>query len=257
MKINSVSFEADTLRLAGEVYLPEIASQPLPAICLCHGIPAVPYNPSDRGYTALAERFCDAGFVTMIFNFRGTGESQGNLDMLGWAQDLNAAIGFLYNLDEVNKSHICLLGSSGGAAASIYVAAHDLRVSSIVTLACPATFEFMSHKQQVNALIDQFRNIGTIRDKDFPSSMTEWLNNFDMISPIRWVDKISPRPLLLIHGEGDEVVPVEHAFKLYEKAGEPREIAIIPGAGHRLRLEEKAITTALAWIKNRLTLTSQ
>ena len=257
MKINSVSFEADNLRLAGEVYLPETARRPLPAICLCHGIPAVPYNPNDRGYTALAERFCDAGFVTMIFNFRGTGESQGNLDMLGWAQDLNAAIGFLYNLDEVNKSHICLLGSSGGAAASVYVAAHDLRVSSVVTLACPATFEFMSHKQQVNALIDQFRNIGTIRDKDFPSSMTEWLNNFDMISPIRWVDKISPRPLLLIHGEGDEVVPVEHAFKLYEKAGEPREIAIIPGAGHRLRLEEKAITTALAWIKNRLTLTSQ
>jgi fermentation-respiration switch protein FrsA (DUF1100 family) len=49
-------------------------------------------------------------------------------------------------------------------------------------------------------------------------------------------------------------VPVEHAYRLYEKAGEPKELVIIPDAGHRLRLEEKAITTALDWLKAKSTI---
>ena len=68
---------------------------------------------------------------------------------------------------------------------------------------------------------------------------------------MRWIGRISPRPLLMIHGEKDDLVPVEHAHRLYERAGEPKELVILPGAGHRLRLEEKAITTALNWLKIR------
>ena len=252
MKRNKVLLEADNLHLAGEAYYPEAMDEPYPAICLCHGIPSGQHNPTDGGYPALAERFCAAGFITLIFNFRGTGQSQGNLDMLGWTRDLKAAIDFLSNLDEVAKSRLCLLGSSGGAAVSVYVAANDPRVSSVVTLACPADFNFPPVKQPGKSLIDHFRSIGVIRDTGFPHSMDEWLEGFSTVSPIRWVDRISPCPLLLIHGDKDEVVAVEHALRLYEKAGEPKEIAIIPGAGHRLRLEEKAITTALDWLQTKL-----
>ena len=256
MKKSSVILEADNLCLAGEIYFPEATKKPLPALCLCHGIPAVPDNPNDRGYAVLAERCCDAGFITLFFNFRGAGLSQGNLDILGWTQDLKAAIDFLSSFDEVDKSSICLLGSSGGAAVSVYVAAHDPRVSSIITFACPADFTFMSDKQQAKMLIDNFRSIGVIRDKDFPPSIDEWLEGFNTVSPIQWIDKIAPRHLLLIHGEEDEVVPIEHACKLYEQAQDPKKLTTIPGAGHRLRLEEKAITTALNWLKSEFTLTS-
>ncbi|HEX75546.1 MAG TPA: alpha/beta fold hydrolase [Dehalococcoidia bacterium] len=249
MKKTAGFLKVDKLNLVGEVCFPEITNQPLPAVCLCHGIPAIPYNPTDHGYPVLAERFCAAGFITLIFNFRGTGQSQGNLDIFGWTQDLKAAIDFLSNLGEVNKSSFCLLGFSGGAAVSVYGAANDPRISSVIACACPADFNFLVDKQQAKSLVAYFRSIGVIRDRDFPPSIDEWLEGFSMVSPIRWIDKISPRPLLLIHGEKDELVAVEHAFRLYEQAAEPKEIVIIPGAGHRLRLEEEAIATALNWLK--------
>jgi len=251
MKISRVSLEVGELNLVGEVYFPEAANQPWPALCICHGIPAVPYNSADLGYPALAERFCAAGFVTLIFNFRGAGQSQGNLDILGWTQDLEAAIDFLFSLDEIDRSRLCLLGSSGGAAVSVYVAANDPRVSSVITFACPAEFDFLMDKQQAKPLIDHFRSIGLIKDRDFPPSIDEWLEGFGTVSPIRYIDRISPRPLLLVHGEKDDVVAVEHAFKLFEQAKEPKEIHIIPGAGHRLRFEEEAVATALNWLKAR------
>jgi len=240
----------DNLRLPGEVYIPKTSKGPCPALCLCHGIPSgQPGSSGDRGYPGLAERFCAAGFVTLIFNFRGAGPSQGNLDMLGWTRDLKAAIDYLSSLEQVDKSRLCLLGSSAGATISVYVAANDPKVSSVVTLACPAEFGFLTDKQQVRATIDHFRSIGVIRDKDFPPSVDGWLEGFNTVSALHWIDRISPRPILLIHGDKDDLVPVEHAHRLYEKAGEPKELVIIPGAGHRLRLEEKAITAALDWLK--------
>ena len=251
MRKDRVLLKVDNLKLAGEVYVPELAAQPCPAICICHGIPAVPYNPDEqdeRGYPVLAERFCTAGFVTLIFNFRGAGQSQGNLDLLGWSRDLKAAIDYLYSLEEVDKSSLSLAGFSGGAAVSVYVAASDVRISSVIALACPADFIFLQSNKP-ESVINRFRSIGVIRDKDFPPSIDDWLDGFNTISPIRWIDKISPRPLLLIHGDKDEVVPVENAFKLYEQAKGPKHIVIISGAGHRLRLEEKAVDTAVNWLR--------
>jgi len=252
-----ITLTVDNLRLPGEVYFPEPTKGPCPALCLCHGIPSgQPSSSDDRGYPGLAERFCAAGFITLIFNFRGAGEAQGNLDMMGWTRDLKAAIDYLDSLKEVDRSHLSLLGSSGGAAVSVYVAANDPRVSSLVTLACPAEFGFLTDKQRAKATIDHFRSIGVIRDMDFPASVDQWLEGFSTISPLRWIDRVSPHPLLLIHGDKDDLVPVEHAHQLYERAGEPKELAIIPGAGHRLRHEEKAVTTALEWLIRTSKLTS-
>jgi len=256
MKRN-VTLTVDNLQLPGEVYVPETAKKPCPALCLCHGIPSGQPSPSDdRGYPGLAERFCATGFVTLIFNFRGAGLAQGNLDMMGWTRDLKAAIDYLASLDEVDKSRLCLLGSSAGAAVSVYVAANDPRISSLITFACPAEFGFLTDKQRAKATIDHFRSIGLIKGKDFPPSVDEWLDGFNAASPMRWINRISPHPLLLIHGEKDDLVPVEHAHRLYKHAREPKELVIIPSAGHRLRLEEKVITTALNWLKAAAKLTS-
>src|SRR4030042_5554926 len=139
------SLTVDGLRLPGEVYLPENAKRPCPALCLCHGIPSgQPSSSDDRGYPGLAERFCAAGFITLIFSFRGAGLAQGNMDMMGWTRDLEAAIDFLASLKEVDKSRLCLLGSRGGAATSVYVAANDPRISALITFACPAEFGFLT-----------------------------------------------------------------------------------------------------------------
>ena len=249
MRTEEVHLEADGLRLAGELRIP--SPDVYPALCICHGIPATPPDPNDRGYALLAERFCRAGFVTLIFNFRGTGKSQGNLDLPGWSRDLRAALDFLCKVNGVDKARLCLLGFSGGAAVSVHVAAHDARVSSVVTCACPADFNSLYEQQAPRDAIERFRQIGAIRDKNFPPSVEEWQRGFETVTPMNWIDRISPRPLLLVHGGADEVIPLEHARRLYGKAKQPKELKVIPGGKHRLRLEEVAMDFVLERLKAR------
>jgi len=250
MEIKEIRLKADGLELAGELHIPS-KDKIHPALCICHGIPAAPPDPTDKGYTLLAQHFCHAGFTTLIFNFRGTGRSEGNLDILGWSRDLQAVLDFLYHQQEVDKARFCLMGFSGGAAVSVYTAAHYPKVSLVVACACPADFRSLTQRETTQDAIQQFRQIGAIRDKDFPPSMEEWGRGFETITPINWVDKISPRPLLLVHGDADELIPLEHAYRLYQKAKEPKELKIIPGAKHRMRLEKAAMDFVLDWLEAR------
>jgi dipeptidyl aminopeptidase/acylaminoacyl peptidase len=250
MDVQEIRLKADRLELTGELHIPS-RDKVHPALCICHGIPAAPPDPTDKGYTLLARWFCRAGFITLIFNFRGTGKSEGNLDILGWSRDLQAALDFLYSLEETDKARVCLLGFSGGAAVSVYTAGHDPRLSLVVTCACPADFRSLRQTETPLDAIQLFRQIGAIRDKDFPPSIEEWQRGFETISPINWVDKISPRPLLLVHGDADELIPLEHARRLYQKAKEPKELKIIPGARHKMRLEKAAMDFVLDWLKAR------
>lgn len=246
-----IALQVEGIELAGQLYLPgEGDRTPYHTICICHGIPTRVPGPSDRGYPLLAEKICREGFAVLIFNFRGCGVSGGNLDLLGWTRDLEAAINYLWALPEVDRSHLSLFGFSGGAAVSICVASQDKRVSSIVTCACPAEFTFFTEADDPQSVIEYFRGIGTIRDKDFPNSAEEWLNGFRVISPIKYVADIAPRPLLLVHGSEDEVVEVSHAHKLYGRAGEPKQISIIDGAGHRLRQDDRAMAIVIGWLKS-------
>ena len=101
---------------------------------------------------------------------------------------------------------------------------------------------------QPQSFIEHFREIGIIRDEDFPPSLEVWLDDFKSVSPVSYVDRISPRPLLLVHGDRDETVDVSHARRLYAQAGEPRQLVIIEGAGHGLRQDERAMATTIDWL---------
>jgi putative redox protein len=170
--------------------------------------------------------------------------------MLGWTRDLQALIDYLCTLPEVDMSHLSLFGFSAGAAVSVFVASQDKRVSSIVACACPAEFTFLTETDNLPSIIDRFRSIGAIRDKDFPRSTDEWLSGFRLVSPIKYVAGIAPRPLLLVHGNRDETVDVSHAYKLHAEAGEPKQLTIVDGAGHRLRQDDRAMTIVMDWLKS-------
>jgi len=248
MKNAAVILSSDELMLSGEVYMPDECGKSFPAVCLCHGIPAVPYDPNEKnGYADLAARFCQSGFVALTFNFRGAGPSQGNIDMLGWTHDLSSAVDFLDMLPEVDKRKMCLLGSSGGAAVSIYTAALNTRIAAVAAFACPAEFNFWGNGFSPQKLVDRFREIGIIKDPGFPASIDEWLQGFEAIKPLNYIDRIAPRPLLLIHGDKDEVVPLDHVKRLYEKAGQPKDMVVLEGGVHRLRHDERAVNKALNW----------
>jgi fermentation-respiration switch protein FrsA (DUF1100 family) len=121
----------------------------------------------------------------------------------------------------------------------------------VVTCACPADFRSLSQRETPLETIQRFRQIGAIRDEDFPPSIEEWQRGFDIVSPIKWIGKISPRPLLLVHGDADELIPLEHVHRLYQKAKEPKELKIIPGAKHKMRLEKAATDLVLDWLAAR------
>jgi fermentation-respiration switch protein FrsA (DUF1100 family) len=249
-----ITFEVDGLRIVGQLYLPGEQAVPL-TVCICHGIPGDPPAANtkirDRGYAELAENICGEGFAVLIFNFRGTGGSQGNFDILGWTYDLSAAIDYLCDLPEMNGSRLSLLGFSGGAAVSVCVAAQDERVSSVAACACPVEFDsLLAAGDESQSIIDHFRSIGIIRDRGFPASNEDWIDSFWQVSPINYVSRISPRPLMLVHGDQDEVVPVSHARRLYAQAGEPKQLVIIEGAGHRLRQDEQAMDVVTRWLKS-------
>ena len=73
----------------------------------------------------------------------------------------------------------------------------------------------------------------------------------DELSAIDYVDKISPVPLLFVHGEEDEVVPLSQGLKLYEKAQMPKTLVRVPGGNHvnSLRVENKKYRKQLlSWL---------
>jgi len=247
----NVVLQVEEISICGQFYLPGAGTES-PAVCVCHGIPSgKPPAQDDGGYPLLAERICNEGFAVLIFNFRGTGDSGGNLDLPGWTRDLRAAIDYLWSLAAVDKSRLSLLGFSGGAAVSVYVASQDSRVASVAACACPAELDLLFGDSEPQATVDYFRGIGAIREADFPPSAAEWRNGFNLVSPIGYIAGIAPRPLLLVHSNQDETVPVGHAYRLYDSAGEPKQIVIIDGASHGLRQDERAITAVLDWLKSR------
>ena len=249
MQTETVFLKVDNLKIVGRLYLPDGAS-PYPVVCICHGIPAGPPDPSREGYAQLAEKVCREGLAAFIFNFRGTGASGGNLDILGWTRDLEAALDYLSGLKEIFASRLALLGFSAGGAVSIYVASKDPRVSSVAACAAPAEFTFWERFRNAESLLEHFRQIGAIRDEGFPSSLEEWFGGFERVSPVKYVAGIAPRPLLLVHGSADEVVGVSDAHRLYAEAGEPKELVIIRGGKHRLRQDKRAVDVFLKWLKS-------
>ena len=247
-----VTLEVEGLKISGQLYLPGRGDHPpYPTVCVCHGIPAKRPDPNnDRGYHLLAERICREGLAVLTFNFRGAGTSEGNLDLSGWIRDLKAGIDYLWALPEVDRTHLSLLGFSAGAAVSICVAAQDNRVSSVASCACPAEFTSLIEADDLQSVINHFRDIGAIRDKDFPPSVEDWVGGFKLVNPVSYVAEIAPRPLLLVHGNKDEVVDVGHAYKLYARAGEPKQVIIFDGAGHRLRRNDRAMAIIIDWLKS-------
>lgn len=253
MKTEKISWKSDGIRIVGETFRPTHRNPPFPALIICHGIPAKVKGPEDGGYPVLAERFCRAGFFVLIFNFRGAGSSEGNFDILGWARDLEGALDFSLADPVVDRRPVWVMGFSGGGAVAIYVAAHRSHVAGLVSCASPAEFKDVFSVQGGKDLLAYSRDVGIIRDPSFPPSVEEWQNHFKTIAPLRWVDRIPPRPLLILQGTQDDVVPVDHGRRLYERVKGKAELFLIEGGGHRLRVDEEAMHKAEEWLIKKVT----
>ncbi len=247
MKLKDFQVYSAGLKLAGKVLEPEDYSEQI-AVLILHGIPRAKPEPGDPGYLPFAHRLCSLGFLTIFFNFRGTGESEGNFHILGWAEDLKAVINWLEQ--EYAPRGIVLVGFSGGGSVAIYHTAQDPRINALVSISSPANFSALGVDRIPELLIKNFKEIGIIRQPDFPPDLSRWLKEFEEIAPIKWIDKVSPRPLLIIHGEKDELVPKNQAEVLFNKAKEPKELYWIKDGVHRLRTDPRVWEKIKNWLLN-------
>ena len=242
-----LSIRENTIR--GKLFSPsKIRTQSLGLVILCHGIPGGRKDPHDPGYPKLAEVLSEEGYQAVIFNFRGAGESTGDFDIIGWVEDLKGVLDYLFTIP--NSPHrVALFGFSAGAAVGIYAAAHDNRVNSLLLCGCPADFDSVVSEKRANQFLEHAREVGIITTPGFPPNRFDWVKGFQDIRPEHWIGQIKSTPKLFLHGDNDEVVSVDHAFRLYEKAQEPKDLIIIKNGGHRLRLNDEAMNSALEWLK--------
>jgi len=75
-------------------------------------------------------------------------------------------------------------------------------------------------------------------------------SQFANIEPLNYVDRISPRPLLVQLGEHDDIVPFEDGMKLFRRAKEPKDL-VVHDSGHDLP-RDRAISETMSWVKKRL-----
>lgn len=216
-------------------------------VVICHGFPVDPVQPHVPydGYQQLADRLAaDVGWVALTFRFRGTSDSTGNFSLAGWLTDLKAVTEEVLASDVVDSVWLC--GFAAGGALALCAAGEDPRVRGVISFAAPA--DFADRAIDARRFVAQARAAGVIRDPAFPSDLDAWARELREIRPLSLIGKIPPRPVLLVHGANDEVVPVLDARALADAAQGQVELRVLPGAGHRLRNDPRAIALLIGWL---------
>lgn len=159
------------------------------------------------------------------FDFRGHGRSDPSIVTLGAFEkrDVAAAVRFL---ESRGLGPIGLFGISMGAATAI-VSAPELPVAAVVA---DAPFAELHHP-----VANRMRQVGYPL-ASIGARLIVWAasarSRVRLRNPISAVARIAPRPLLLIAPREDRLIDWRQSVRLYEAAGEPKELMVIDGAGH-------------------------
>jgi alpha/beta superfamily hydrolase len=243
----SHQFRSGGHQLVGRLARPErIGSRGVPAVIITHGFPSRSNGQLDAGrsYYELADRVAEElSWMALAFTFRGCGASEGDFSLGGWLEDIGAAVDYLDHRDDVDG--VWLAGFGTGGALSIVTAASDPRVRGVVAVAPPADFD--DWVQAPDGLLAYARHVGAISDADFPPDLAAWEAELSDISALRAVPGMADRPLLVMHGGEDGVVPVFDARVIADAHGSA-DLRIISGGGHRLRFDPRAIAVFLGWL---------
>ena len=157
------------------------------------------------GELALAHHRTGANIF--IFDYRGYGESQGSPSEKGTYLDSRAVMEYLSSRSDVDQNRVAFLGHSLGAAVAVELS--------------------ITQPPMAMVLVSPF---ASVRDMAPPFPPVRWLvrNHYDSISRIRGLNV----PVLVLHGDLDEIIPISQGRKLYEAANEPKRFQVLEGAAH-------------------------
>ena len=223
-------------------------------LVICHDFPSGPRRAIDpaTSYPQLADRLAeDAGWSVLSFNFRGTGDSEGDFSVGGWLVDLQAAVTMLETTAGVDG--VWVAGFAAGGALALCHTGEDERVRGVAALGAPADFDDWAAEPE--RFLEHCREIGVVRTPGFPADARAWARELKETRALSLVGKIPPRPLLLVHGGDDPETPVFHARLLADAAtaasegGTQVDLRVLGGAGHALRHDPRAIAVLLGWLE--------
>ncbi|MBC7106476.1 MAG: alpha/beta hydrolase [Firmicutes bacterium] len=227
------------LRLAGLLHA---GGRPAPLVLVAHGFLG---TKEGRGKALeMAEALAAMGYATLLFDFAGSGESEGefaDVSLSNHAADLDSALAFARG---AGFGPVVLCGRSFGAAAALVCAAADPGVAGVCTWAAPARLEPLFRAAAGAPGADGLVPLGSgVRVR--PGFFSD-LARHDLL---RAAGEIAPRPLLVVHGTADKVVPFSDARELYAAAREPKELRAIPGADHQFGGRHREVWEAFfAWL---------
>lgn len=241
----SLDLNSDGLELRSYLAVP-----PDPAgsgLVLCHGFPHASREAKSAGlrYAELADRIAQqVDMHVLTFNFRGTGQSEGDFSLAGWSNDLRAAVNALR--EGTGVEHVWLAGFGAGGSLALHAAGVNPEIRGVAAMSARSHFDDWADNAE--RMVEHCRQLNMIRSDNFPKDMKAWADEMRAIRPIDVVGKIAPRPVMLVHGADDERVPVADARELAAKTGDSADLRIVHGANHRLRHDPRIVALLLGWL---------
>jgi hypothetical protein len=271
MSVTALPFFSSGLRIDADLHLPDDGGTgaPYPVVVACSGYQGQKVIHPERfaralnplGYAVLA--FDYRGF--------GLSEGErGRLVPQEWAEDIRAAVDRLGGAEPVDPSRIGLVGWGLGGGVVVAEAAEDPRVKAVACLngiADGTRSTRNTHDEEswasllrrveadrvhraehgrseitdpwdivrldLDTRTDDYVGAELYKAPNFGSGVTlESADQLLRFSPQRVVGRISPRPLLIVHGAENELHRPIEAQSMYEAAVEPKRLDMLPGRGH-------------------------
>ena len=230
--------------LSGVLHHPH-AAPPQGGVIVCHGMES---NKESDKLVLLSRELARRNLLTLRFDFACAVES-GRFEEItyrGEVEDLQAAFLFMRHR---HTGKIAILGSSmGGTVALLFAASHG-SVATVVTVAAPVHPERFASRLLTPAQVQEWRKTGyTIyHGQRINVSLLDELEKINVPEAVRGIDC----PVLILHGDSDDVVPVAEAHELYGCLPAAKRLSLLKGADHRLSdpaSMNQAIAEAIAWL---------
>ncbi|MCL6532899.1 MAG: alpha/beta fold hydrolase [Armatimonadetes bacterium] len=207
-------------------------NEKLPCVILMHGL-----GGDKRMFQMMWGMLTQAGFALFAIDaqYHGERKPEDNSPFFGMYPyrtrdaliqtviDLRRAIDYLETRKEIDPQRIGYIGASMGGILGAIFAGVDSRVQAPILLVAGGDWKILMEKSTLSLWRET--------SKTNPELVKEALKVMDVVDPVRWVGRISPRPVLMINGDADHIVPVESNKALHEAAREPKTVVWYKG-GH-------------------------
>ena len=171
----------------------------------------------------------EVGYGALLLDMRNHGESDAAISTWGYreANDVIAAYNYLLTRPEVDPNRIGLVGKSMGSAAVARAAAQLPNLAVLVLESTYTSFE----ENLPNIMPSIARAPGFLASLVFNRMEAETAEPLTEIRTEQTVRDLK-MPLLVIHGERDQLVPLAQGQAIFAAANEPKMLHTVPGAGH-------------------------